>query len=78
MIDIQSLSQTIFEMTQFFFQRGKYDPLWLISRLNTAFSNFIFMILFTGQLLASISGTSREFFTSYSSCTSCKKLFWEN
>ena len=53
MIDIQSLSQTIFEMTQFFFQRGKYDPLWLISRLNTAFSNFIFMILFTGQLLGS-------------------------
>jgi len=35
--NIQSLTQTIFEMTQFKMLCGIYDdPLWLISRLNTA------------------------------------------
>ena len=33
--NIQSLTQTIFEVTQFKKLCGTYDPLWLISRLNT-------------------------------------------
>ena len=32
----RSLTQTIFEMTQFKMSCGTYDPFWLISRLNTA------------------------------------------
>ena len=30
-----TLTQTTFEMTQFKMPRGTYDPLWIISRLNT-------------------------------------------
>ena len=33
--DIQSLTQTIYEMTQFKMLCGTYDPLWLIFGLNT-------------------------------------------
>ena len=36
-----NLTQTIFEMTQFKMSRGTFDPLSIISRLNTGFLQLV-------------------------------------